>query len=369
MARYKSFDATKYQHSIGVVATETRQMFRVDLEGLYDRDVADKLLRNNVDPPLPKKYDVRPGFPQQVCQDTTFRQIDDAPNIWEVYVEWKTITNLQQKVQDPSKRPVLIETGTYRYQHSPTQDLDGKPVTTSAGEPIDYVQQKAAPTYTFYKNYAEYPTKLGYIRDLVNTDKVQFLGMEFKPYQLYIPEIKISVFQYENEYGFFSMTCTAYVNNEKNGWKINLRNAGFHELNLVRTVRKPVPDDPKNPFGTYTVKDVPVYEYTAIRMGSPGQYVYPARPCLLTPEGRAFRQVTDSDTAQWKATNALIQQFGGRPKPPLKQGYGTGPVMGLQGPDAATTNQIGISQADFDAATLEFTFLNEVKFNGLIPLL
>ena len=192
--------------------------------------------------------------------------------------------------------------------------------------------------------------------------------MSFKPFQLYIPEIKISFLTYENEYSFFAMTCTVYVNDEKDGWKTKLRNAGFHELALVRTVKKPVPDDPNNPFGTYTVKDVPVYEYTAIRMCDPGQYVYPTKPCLLTPEGQAFKQVTDQDIARWQALNFDQLLRGGRPIPRPVQGFGTGPVMGLQGPDAATTNQIGISQADFDAATIEFTFLNEVKFNGLIPL-
>ena len=178
MARYKSYDATKYEHKIGVVATETRQMFRVDLEALYDRATANTLLLNNVDPPLPKRFDVRSGFPQQTCQETSFVQVEDAPNLWLVSVEWKTITNLQQKIQDPAKRPVLIETGTYRYQKSPLVDLSDppKPIVTTAGEPIDYTYQKAAPTYTFSKNYTDYPTNLGYYRDLVNTDTVKFLG-------------------------------------------------------------------------------------------------------------------------------------------------------------------------------------------------
>lgn len=364
---YTLYDLTKYSHKIGMADTEVKQTYRVDLGDVYPRDTAIKLIQSNTVPLCPKRYDVRPKFPNQYCEFVDFEQHEDAPNIWDIRVFWKTATNLQERIKDPAERPVLIVTGTYKYQKSPLKDNDDKPVVTTAGEPIAYSYQKAAPTYTFIKCLKDYPVKLGKERDFVNKDTVEFLGMKYKPYELYIPEVSISHLLLENEYRFYEMSLTMYVLTEEFGWRTRLRNQGYHELKEVGVKWQYAPVNPRNPQGRYRWQYVKQYALDAIKLGSPGRYSYPTSPILLTPEGRAFRELTEEDKAIDQALIDDARANGRRPPAARLPGYGTGPILGLHNPDGPAQST-GISQAQFDAAVLEFNFMNVVDFNGLVPL-
>jgi hypothetical protein len=364
---YALYDITEYHHKVGVSETVTEQTLQVDLEQLWDRATANTLLTTATYPLMPKRYDQRPNFPNQFCEFVHFRQNKDAPNIWTASVYWKTTSNLQERIKDPAERPILITTGTYKYQKSPLKDNDDLPVVTTAGEPISYTYQKAAPTYTFEKNLTNYPTALGKYRDFVNKDTVKFLGLEFKPYELYVPEVSISHLLLENEYRFYSLSFTAYALTEEYGWRTRLRNQGYHELAKVGSKLAYALVNPNVPEGRRVWKQVPIYGFTAIKLGSEGRQVFPTSPVLLTPEGRAFRQLTDQEIAADQAAIRLARQEGRRPPAARQQGYGTGPVMGIQNPNGPV-DSIGITQEQFDAAVIEFNFFNTVDFNTVFPL-
>ena len=329
------------------------------LEGIGTRLEVEKLVGLRQD--LPSIREIRPGYPRQYCVEAGLDQHNEVPNVWRFTASWQTITNLAEAVKDPTKRPVLIDTGTYKYQKVPTVDLNGKAVVTTAGELIRYTQTKAAPVYTFTKNVAEYPTYIGKDRDFVNKDTVAFLGMTFKPWELYVPEVSVSHLQYESEYPFYELVFTMYANIDDHGWRTRLRNAGFHELRPSgkghRKVKVPQYDSNGNYTGfKYVYKGE--YRYVAIQMGTKGRYSYPSSEVVLTPEGEAYREFTAFDKTLLKDPDVPKKD---------KPTNGSGPVIGLQGNDWPVDAQ-GITQKQFDAAVVELEFLNAINFNDYFPL-
>lgn len=330
---------------------QDHQEWLVDLGGIFPDLLVTNLFSN--DNLIPKTRELYPGNSLPMfCIKSDWVQLTDAPNIWRIIVDWRTLSNVQDTIPDPTQRPVLIKTGTYREQRTPNIDLDQKPVATTAGEPIIHSIQKSYPTYTVKKFLKSYPTKIAKKRDFVNSDTVTIYGVTYKPYELFCPEINVSELLTQGTYQYFEFDATIYVNTDKHGWKTRLRNAGYHERKQVGTIRNPdIPPGPGNNIFKLPLM-LPVYAFEAIRMGEPGKYSYPSSPVLLDPDGRAFREILQVD-------KDLAAKVGG---PPI----GTGPVIGLvPGTPALGT---AITQEQWDAAVVEVRFVHPVSFNNFFPL-
>lgn len=320
------------------------QEWLVNVGDVYSRKEISALFYS--DNRMPLIREAYPNVAGMYCIASDFTQLLDTPNVWRVFADWSTPTNIQDTVADPTKRPIIIRTGTYREQRTPNVDFDEKPVTTTAGEPILHTIQRSYPTYTCIKFLKSYPTKIAKDRDFVNSDSVVIYGVTYKPWELFCPEITISELLTQNTYQYFEFEATIYVNTDKDGWKTKLRNAGYHERRIVGWIRNPaIPAGPGNNVFQLPLK-LPVYAFEAIQMGVKGKPTYPSSPVLLDEDGRAFREK--------KAGDPIDGPF-------------TGPVIGLtvgSQPAAGT----GITKEQWDKAVVELRFTNPVSFNQFFPL-
>lgn len=323
---------------------QDHQEWLVDVGGIFLKAAVTDLF--NSDNRIPKTHNLYPNSAVPMfCISADWKQDIEAPNIWRVFADWRTISNVQDLVPDPTQRPVIIRTGTYREQRTPNVDLDQKPVATTAGEPIVHAIQQAFPMYTVKKFLKAYPTKVAKQRDYVNSDAVTIYGVSFKPYELYCPEINVSELMTQGNFNYFEFDAVIYANTDKNGWRTRLRNAGYHERKITGYIRNPdIPPGPGNNVFQLPLM-IPVYAFEAIVMGKPGATSYPSSPVLLDPNGRAFREKLPTDTE--KTGN-------------------TGPVIGL----APGTPAVGtaITQEQWDAAVVDLRFVNLVSFNQFFPL-
>lgn len=345
-----------YNSKIDGVIREDHQEFKVDVGTIVSKPDAVTAFLSDRRIPIP--FQAHPSIAGMYANPIAYVQDKEVPNVWNIQVVWKTITDITQTIKDPTDRPVLITTGTYKQQVIPNVDYNGKPICTTAGEPINYQQQKGYPTYTFSKKLKNYPTAFSTIRDMVNADLVTIFGIDFPPYSLFCPDVQISHLLYEGNYPFYQFDATVYVNFELNGsgefigWRTLIRNAGYHERRLTGFEKD------KNGKSN---KKKPLYEFVTIKMGRPGEYSYPASPILLTPGGTAYRRELLGDKTLAIASGATAKDIaaGNYAK--------TGEVIGIRQPGDPATSA-GISQKQWDAAVIEVSLTNVIEFNGNFPL-
>lgn len=347
------YDMADYSRKRTPVMTEDHQTLRVQVNGLYSRSAVLGLIEGSAS--IPSVTQQNSAFPWLYCVEVTPEQDKEVPDIWNVSIVWRSLTNVQDKVLDPTQRAVLISRGTYKLQDIPDFDFDNKPVATAAGEPINYPYQRSFPTYTFEKFLPSFPTWCGVLSDFVNSDSVTIYGQTFNPWELFLPDINIGHLEYQGEFSFYPSTFTLYVNTKPNGWKTFLRNAGKHERKFLywvsikgaivsSLIAPPYVGQKSIQIGAFTYK--PVFALEAIKLGTPGKYEYPSSDVLLDGNGRAFRQALASD--------------------PPDGSSNSGPIIGLQ--NSTTAASTGITQKQWDASTLQLRFANPISFNQYLPL-
>lgn len=348
------YDRADYTRKRSPVMTEDRQTLRVELSGLASRSQVLGILEGAA--AIPKVTQQNSQFNFLYCMEVTPTQLEDTPNIWDVSVLWRSLTNIQGTVLDPTLRAVLISRGSYKLQDLPNVDFDGLPVATTAGEPINYPYQRSFPTYKFEKFLPSFPTWCGVLSDFVNSDSVTIYGQIFAPWTLYLPEIEIGHLEYQGQYSFHPATFLVYANTKPNGWKTFLRNAGRHERKFMYWGTTSGAVLPSIIAPAYTGQRSitqqgiiyrPVFGLEAIKFGPKGgPYSYPSSDVLLDAKGRAFKARSPGD--------------------PADGSNNSGPVIGLQ---TSTADSIaGITQAQWDAAVIERRFANPISFNQYLPL-
>ena len=326
---------TSFSLSTEGLEGKSKQAWKADLGGLYTRTQV--LICFAADARVPKTYQYAAYNSRLICTAVEIDQDSEVPNVWHVVAQYQTPQNVQQKEIDPSKRAALISTGTYKEQEYPSIDFDGKPVCTTAGEPLNYGYQRPYPMYTVDKNLSSYPTALASARNFTNTDTVSLFGVTFDPYQLLIPDISISHLQYEGPYSYFALNFSIYAKTTEFGWRTRVRNAGYHERTLISWLDKRGRLLPKNKW---------VYGLKAILLGVTAQPSYPSSPVLLKPNGTAFRQVVAGDDDVQAAQR---------------------PVIAIENRSDLTSTQ-GISIRDWKKAVVALNFLVPISFLNTLPL-
>lgn len=348
------FDKTNYEREMTPQATTDVQTLWIDLGQLASRTAVMSLLMST--PIIPKMTQQHSVWTWLYCKRVTIQQNEEIPNVWIVSILWQSLNNITETVLDPTKQPALISRGTYKQQDTPNKDFDDKPIATNAGEPINYTYQRGFPTYTIQKNLSSFPTWTAKDNDFVNSDSVTIYGTTFDPWTLFLPEITIGHAEYVNNTIYFPATFTLYVNNKPDGWKVKLRNAGYHERSFLGYFTKKgqkykdyfpaaSPTSNGNLVFAGTVY-FPRWGLSAIKLNTKGRYEYPTSPVLLDKNGMAFRQKLPAD-------------------PP--DGPFTGPVIGLQSQDNQATTS-GITQKQWDSAVVEIRVANKISFNQYLPL-
>lgn len=378
-------EKTNYVHRATGFLQEATQEFWVDVGGLGRRSAVIALLKG--DNRLPREYSQSKDNSLMFAMPVTYDQMEDMPNIWKVVVNWKTITNISESIPNPADCPALISVGTYFEQDNPDVDFNGKPLTTTAGEPIDWPHQKGYPVYTVEKNYNEFPKQFGLLRDFVNSDTVTIYGIQYDPYTLFCPDVRVSHLQWKNNFPFHAFSCSIYVNTKRDsndnviGWRQLKRNAGYHERKFLGF--KANYDTSPNPYIYPTLDDArsfkiredqlePVFIFKVITLGEVGHTQYPTSPVLLTPFGTAYREKVKGD--QQKAidfvdatvTDAKRKRY---LKTLINQGDfpGTGKILGLK-VDGEKQSTSGITPEQWEAAVVEGVLYNLVPFGTYFPL-
>lgn len=369
----------------GFIRQDTEE-FIIDIGQLAPREDVLELFRTEKS--LPHEYDVYPRNKLMFCLPISIVQNQAIPNLWTYHVTWKTITNVQESIKDPTKQPAIITSGTYYQQENPDVDFNGKPLATTAGEPIDWPYQRGYPTYTIQKKLAQYPVLFGKNRDFVNNDDVSIYGIKYPPYSLFCPDVQIGNLEWQNGFPYFQFQAVLYVNLKEDtrgniiGWRQLRRNAGYHERKFEgfkdSTDRSPSPTIYKTvelakAAGRRVELLEPVFKFKAITLGERGKEQYPTQPVLLTPWGTAFRKkkpqdkqaaldmidATIVDPVQKRYYKTLVNKFGIYP--------GSGDVLGLKvtGEQQSTS---GITPQEWEQAVVEGVLYNLISFTDNMPL-
>ena len=251
------------------------------------------------------------------CEDARLKQDKKAPNAWHLFVAWSDTTNGSNAeptfIDNPLRRPAVIQSGSYETTERLEEDEDGDKVTTTAGEllfleiPVDYRM------FTVEKNVTRVQDELAEQGNFVNSDAFKIAGHTFKKGKLHLKHVNTVGPNWENGFRFYKATYTILSNPK--GWLFRRRNVGFQEKG--DKVRVTLADG--------TVKTIE--PLVAIEIGIPGRRQYPTQPVLISPEGKAYRGKNDQGQtvvltpessngstggitpAQWKASELLFRGY------------------------------------------------------------
>lgn len=245
--------------------------------------------------------------------------MQDAPQCYELEVVYsnfypRDLFKLQSKEflpeENPLQRPALIESSTYRTRKVWDVDLNGKPFTTTAGEPIIHEEEISRRVFSVTKNVQAISNIFLVDGDFMNEDTVTIFGQKFKPETLWLTDINLSAQQIDYHVPYFVLSYKLYHNADVDdqgrplGWRVRKRNAGYYCLEQVNTISKPLLKPttvPPSLFGTVDPTNYPAnLVYSPIKVGSPEQFTRTPLPLRNTPNdptthGKLFDQYRTID--------------------------------------------------------------------------
>lgn len=311
---------------------------------------------------VPQRFSVHPKSSRFNCIDVQLEQDVTAPNIRSMVVRWSNVVPTNYIVagkpvydSNPLRRPLITHYGTYTEQktvlsaYSLEDDADiytpprpmpvpKVPVATTAGEALllNILQDYSVMHCT--KNVAKLPQFMAKVGRLINSDTVKLGGVTYAPKELLVCNKTISPPNFENGMSYYIFSWDMYVAQDEDGWVEKLRNAGYHERQVVyfNSAGQPSPVPVRG--GTQKIVLRP------IEIGPPENRHYPSAPVLLTPNGRAFR-----------AKN---------PKDPADIDLYTGEILSTE----SRTGE-GITKKQWDDAVLRFGVYLRIPFKKYIPLI
>lgn len=137
--------------------------------------------------------------------------------------------------ENPLKEPVYVSYGSYTTSKLWTQDTDGVPFATTAGEPIPHQEEVEYSCWEVAKKVAKYPKAFGSIvngpRMFINDDKVTWLGEKFEKHTLLIRNIRAGELAVKNNYLYYPMMFSLMHNPDT--WLVKKLNVGFLSLQPV----------------------------------------------------------------------------------------------------------------------------------------
>lgn len=175
-------------------------------------------------------------------------------------------------VSDPFNEPAMIDRFSWTTNKVWLVDVDGKPITTTAGEQIEHVEEVEYQAWHVEKKVPSYPKAFGLPtsgpRMFINSDTFKFDGDKFPPNTLLIRNIRAGRGALKNDFLYYPMAFDMMYNPDT--WLVKKLNVGFLSLQPVMIVPKSggIPRPVLKPF--------------PIKVGKPEQY--PVRPVPIQNE-------------------------------------------------------------------------------------
>lgn len=241
-------------------------------------------------------------------------------------------------VPNPLQREAVITWNTYRTRKVWEKDLDEKPFTTTAGEPIIHEGEVTRRVISIKKNVGGMNVIFAKKGDFVNRDTVVIQGITFEPDTLWMTDITLGPVDRSNGYMFFEMSFNLFHNPDT--WYVYKRNAGWCAFvpTMVRSANNPLDI-------RYTQYESQL-RYGRIKIGNPEHYPSTVLPIRNTPDNPA-------------TNGTLFPEF-----------VTVDPVTKV--PKVADPNAVMLDAARqreiWDEAKLKFRCMERINFTGLVPL-
>lgn len=186
------------------------------------------------DPRIPRYLAPHPGNLFSTCRRLQIRMLQHW-QWWMVTAEYSTAP-LQQDEKDRSENPnpldrrARIRWSSQQYRKPVWKDRDGKAILNSAGQPFDPLPEIDASHWvaTVTKNMTFVPSWLLEYEDAVNSDGYTIDGLSVEPKKSKLMHLDIGDVQEENGYEFRPVSFT--IEFRKDGWDLEILDAGFEEL-------------------------------------------------------------------------------------------------------------------------------------------
>jgi hypothetical protein len=195
---------------------------------------------------VPRKFQLCPWDLSALCASREAVQDAEDPFVWLCTLEYRSRlrgkTDPAQRQENPLDRPAEVDVDWEQFQRTTAEDIDGKTILNSAGDPpVDGVQvDDNRPLLTITRNQASFDLSLAIIYyDAVNTD----------PFLIFQPDtLKIRLkarHQFENEVFFWRVTASLHCRRERyeadaaghqvqvGGWKFRLLDQGYRAFDLA----------------------------------------------------------------------------------------------------------------------------------------
>lgn len=245
---------------------------------------------------------------------------------------------------NPLKEAAIFSYSTWGLSKTFLVDLDQKPFATTAGEPLEHIEEVQYAQWQVQKNVVKYPPVFGNPKNqsqtFINSDFVNFAGVRWDPLTLLIKDLALSSLNSRNGVYYYTLSFTMQHNPDN--WLVKKLNAGTISLQPVK-VMYTLPNGVKYP--RIVLRPAP------IKLGNPGQHVSSPIPLQNAP--------TKPYLNTWPITNGMVYPE-----------FMTGDPRGFQGvtiniPPTISPTRL---QQIWALSTLRFRTKTKIKFTGNVPL-
>ncbi|SIO60126.1 hypothetical protein SAMN05444166_6276 [Singulisphaera sp. GP187] len=168
------------------------------------------------------------------CQSLTVTERDEDGRGWEAVAEYGPY-DASQFAADPVDRQPQVSWDEEQYQEAITEDVNGKPIVNSAGDPFDppVMKDRSRPILVLIRNEPSYDPALAHsFQDKINS--TPFFGADPE----YVKVKKITPQRAFNpDIGWYWVVTYNFVFNDK-PWKSRVPNLGFRRLDPSNSQKK-----------------------------------------------------------------------------------------------------------------------------------
>lgn len=272
---------------------ELRRKFRAFTDSAFDTGQMVK-----ADPRCPQRWEQLETDPTMRCVSRVANQDKKGGNVWDVEAFYTN--DLFDQVESPLDRPASIDWSAVEYQVAVPTDLDGKPFTTLAGEPLrEVLVEMPGLIADISINVAEKPKWFRkYVSGVVNSGAVKFDDEAFGEGELRIKTGSCSAYQYDQGIRFRNLRLQ--LQSRPGGWQKRVINRGFYEL-VKRTIVEEVDDGS----GGTIEKEKTLHEFRQIKIDG----VPAVEPQLLDADGRFLQLTKDGQLDPEKFADVVVLDF------------------------------------------------------------
>lgn len=176
---------------------------------------------------FPQRWERHPDDNTAFCVSRRCTQDKKGSRFWTA--ECFYTTDVFSEIENPLERPPDVKWGTVEYTEARLTDLDGKPLVSTAGEPLADIQiESPGLVADVTVNLPDKPLWFRGMINAVNQGTVSFDGESFKAGELRIKALGCSSYQTEQRIRFRQLTMQ--LQSREGGWQKQVLNRGYYQL-------------------------------------------------------------------------------------------------------------------------------------------